>query len=248
MATPKMSNNILALAQEMGAKLKALSSSLGLKLSKTEADAAYLAKTGKAVSASVSDKATADGDGNVISSTYATKDAGVYYIEGTGDTAGIWLGSHSGITAYYDGLMIAYKPSIAGATGLTLNINNLGAVSVVRNATSAITTHYAANSVVFLVYTTDGSTAYWKVSDYDSDTKTRSSNKTGTKMYIIGASTQSTSGQTTYSNSNCYIGTDNKLYSGGKKVTTDNELGTLASKSTVGKTELASEIKLGRLV
>ena len=34
-------------------------------------------------------------------------------------------------------------------------------------------------------------------------------------MYIIGATTQSTSGQTTYSNSNCYIGTDNRLYSGG---------------------------------
>ena len=149
----------------------------------------------------------------------ANKSAGVFYIEGTGDTAGVWLGAHSDITEYYPGLMIAYKPSIAGATGLTLNINNLGAVAVVRNTTSAVTTHYGVDSILMLVYTVDGDgTAYWKIADYDSDTKTRSSNKTGSKMYIIGATTQSTSGQTTYSNSNCYIGTDNSLYSKGKKV------------------------------
>ena len=151
--------------------------------------------------------------------TKAKKSAGVFYIEGTGDTAGVWLGSHGDITEYYPGLMIAYKPSIAGASDLTLNINGLGAVSVIRNVNSAVTTHYGVESVIFLVYTIDASgTAYWKVADYDSDTKTRSSNKTGSKMYIIGATSQSTSGQTTYSNSNCYIGTDNCLYSGGKKV------------------------------
>ena len=50
--------------------------------------------------------------------------------------------------------------------------------------------------------------------------KTPSSNKTGTKMFILGATAQSTSGQTPYSNSNCYIGTDNCLYSGGEKVST----------------------------
>ena len=151
----------------------------------------------------------------------ANKAAGIFYIEGTGDTAGTWLGTHSDITEYYAGLMIAYKVNIAGASGLTLNINSLGAVSVVRNTTSAVTTHYGVGSVVFLVYTVDSDgTAYWKVSDYDSDTKTRSSNKTGTKMYLIGAASQSTSGQTTYSNKNCYIGTDNCLYSGGAKVST----------------------------
>lgn len=50
--------------------------------------------------------------------------------------------------------------------------------------------------------------------------KALSSNKTGTKMFIIGVASQSTSGETTYSNSNCYIGTDNCLYSGGEKVST----------------------------
>lgn len=149
----------------------------------------------------------------------APKENGVFFIEGTGSTAGKWLGSHDGITEYYDGLMIAYKVGIAGASGLTLNINNLGAVSVVRNVSTAVTTHYGVNSIVFLTYTVDSSgTAYWKTSDYDSDTKTRSSNKADSKMFIIGATAQSTSGQTTYSNSKCYIGSDNCLYSNGEKV------------------------------
>ena len=171
----------------------------------------------------------------------AKKQAGVFYIEGTGDTAGTWLGSHDDITSYYAGLMIAYKPCIAGASGLTLNINDLGAVSVVRNATSALTTHYSVNSIVFLTYTVDSDgTAYWKVSDYDSDTKTRSSNKTGSKMYIIGATTQSTSGQTTYSNKNCYIGTDNCLYSNGAKVATSAEV--TAVSDLVGETAVSTQI------
>lgn len=158
----------------------------------------------------------------------AAKNAGVFYIEGTGTTAGTWLGTHTGISEYYPGLMIAYKPNVAGASELTLNINNFGAVSVVRNVSSAVTTHYGVDSVIFLVYTVDSSgTAYWKIADYDSDTKTRSSNKASTKMYLIGATAQSTSGQTTYSNSKCYIGTNNRLYSDGVVVPNIDEITTL---------------------
>lgn len=150
------------------------------------------------------------------------KTQAIYYIVGNSTTAGTWTGTHSDITEYYDGLTIAYKVNVAGASGLTLNINNLGAVSVIRNSTTAVTTHYGVDSIIILVYSVDSSgTAYWKVADYDSDTRTRSSNKASTKMYIIGATSQSTSGQTTYSNSKVYIGTDNCLYSNGKKVTVD---------------------------
>ena len=148
----------------------------------------------------------------------ANKSSGVFYIEGNSTTAGTWTGTCSDVTEYYDGLTIVYKISIAGASGgTTLNINGLGAKNVRRN-TSNLTTHYGVNSLVMLTYTTIDGVGYWQCADYDSDTKTRSSNKTDTKMYLIGASSQSTSGQTTYSNSNCYIGTDNCLYSGGKKV------------------------------
>lgn len=59
---------------------------------------------------------------------------------------------------------------------------------------------------------------------YDSgndDTKntTGSGNKTATKMFLVAATEQSTN-PVTYSNSNCYIGIDNCLYSGGSKVLT----------------------------
>lgn len=51
------------------------------------------------------------------------------------------------------------------------------------------------------------------------DTKNTSgtTNKTGTKLYLVGATSQAANPQT-YSNSNTYIGTDNELYSNNKKV------------------------------
>lgn len=97
-----------------------------------------------------------------------TGGAGIIYIEGTGTTAGTWLGTHDKITSYYKGLTIAYKIPIAGASTTTLNINNLGAITVKRN-TSNLTTHIPVNSVIVLVY--DGTNFMW--SDYDStDTST----------------------------------------------------------------------------
>ena len=55
--------------------------------------------------------------------------------------------------------------------------------------------------------------------DTNTDTKNTAgtTNKTGTKMFLAGATSQAAN-PVTYSNSNCYIGTDNELYSGGKKV------------------------------
>ena len=50
----------------------------------------------------------------------------VPYIVGTGSTAGTWLGALDDLTAYYDGLLILYKPSVAGASTTTLNINSIG--------------------------------------------------------------------------------------------------------------------------
>lgn len=173
----------------------------------------------------------------------AAKETGVYFIQGGGATdttnkVATWTGTHDDIAGYYEGLMIAYKVGTAGSTTTTLNINGLGAVNVVRNATTGVSTAYVVDSIVFLTYTTDSSgTSYWKVADYDSNTKTStaSSNKTGTKMYIVGATSQSSSGVTTYSNTNCYIGTDNKLYSDGKVVATLEEVTTLVGDVNVGE-------------
>ena len=142
--------------------------------------------------------------------------SGVYYIEGNSTTAGAWTGSCTSIEKYEAGLMIAYKTNVAGISrGTTLQINRLGAVPVVRNATTAVTTTYAAGSILFLVYTVDSDgTAYWKMADYDDNTKTttNTTNKTGAKLFLAGGTTQGSS-VTTYSNKYCYVGKDNSLYS-----------------------------------
>ncbi len=153
----------------------------------------------------------------------ADKSHGIHYIEGTGSTAGTWLGTHEDITEYFAGLTLAYKIGVAGASTTKLNINNLGAVTVVKNATTAISTNFVVGSILFLVYTVDSDgTAYWKAHDYDSNTKTTTgtSNKVSTKLFLTGATSQTSSGTTTYSNKNVYIGTDNCLYSNGAKVAT----------------------------
>ena len=88
---------------------------------------------------------------------------GVFYIEGTGTTAGKWLGTHDDIKELYKGLTIAYKIPIAGASPTTLNINNLGEVTCYYNSSSYLTTHYGVGSVILLIY--DGT--YFRISDYD---------------------------------------------------------------------------------
>ena len=144
---------------------------------------------------------------------------GIYYIEGTGSTAGTWLGNHNGITEYYNGLVLAYKIPIAGdSDGTTLNINNLGAITVRKNNNSAISTSFPVNSVIFLVYTTDGGIAYWKAHDYDSNTRYTVGDyqQNGVRLYLVGSKSTNTATSTSYANSytnaNIYIGTDNKLY------------------------------------
>lgn len=95
------------------------------------------------------------------------------FIVGTGSTAGTWLGSLTGLTAYTDGLLILYKPSVAGASTTTLNINSLGAKTVYRNSTTKLTTHHPANQPILLVYSEDQNSGCWMLLDEytgDSDT------------------------------------------------------------------------------
>ena len=119
--------------------------------------------------ASNATKATQDGNGNVIVDTYAKKTNGIYYVVGTGTTDGTWLGSSDDITEYYDGLTIAYKLNIAGASTTTLNINGLGAKTVYLRGTTKLTTQYAVDTVIIAVYTTVDGTGRWYVNDYDAN-------------------------------------------------------------------------------
>lgn len=61
------------------------------------------------------------------------------------------------------------------------------------------------------------------INSTNTTTTTGTTSKTETKMYLVGATGQAAS-TVTYSNANCYIGTDNCLYSGGTKVATTADL------------------------
>lgn len=95
------------------------------------------------------------------------------YIVGTGTTAGTWLGTLEGLTAYYDGLLILYKPSVAGASTTTLNLNSLGAKTCYVNSTKKLTTHFPANQPIFLVYSESQNSGCWMcLDDYWTDSNT----------------------------------------------------------------------------
>lgn len=71
------------------------------------------------------------------------------------------------------------------------------------------------------VLKSNGTTVYWAAdNNSDSDSKTSSSNTTS-KIYLVGPTSQSSSGQTTYSNSSCYA-SGGYLYSNGVKVDMSN--------------------------
>lgn len=104
-----------------------------------------------------------------IKAVFAKKEHGTYYVVGnTSGTDGTWTGSNSDITSLYNGLTVAYKIGIKGASTTTLNINGLGAKTVKRNDGN-LTTHIPVNSVVILVY--DGT--YWRWADYDNNSQVR---------------------------------------------------------------------------
>jgi len=73
------------------------------------------------------------------------------------------------------------------------------------------------------VLKSNGTTVYWGTdnSGSGSDKKTSSSYKSNTELKLVGAITPSTEGVETFTNPNCYIGTDNCIYSNGKKVATE---------------------------
>ena len=78
----------------------------------------------------------------------------------------IWGGTNSEVTELYVGLKIAYKvPSYGGKSATQINLNGLGAKTVLRNSGN-ITTHLGINSIAFLVF--DGT--YWRWADNDSNT------------------------------------------------------------------------------
>ncbi len=106
--------------------------------------------------------------GNILNPVYfssgipvASKGNSIPFIVGTGSTAGTWLGALDGLTEYYDGLAILYKPSVAGASTTTLNLNSLGAKTCYANNTSKLTTHFPVNQPILLVYSASQNSGCW---------------------------------------------------------------------------------------
>lgn len=121
---------------------------------------------------------------------------------------------------------------------LTLNVNGTGAknIAFTRNGTFGTLTYNNAGAFynnLTHIFTYNGT--YWVCLSYNADNNTINSagatNKAGTKLFLVGATAQN-NGIRSYSNANCYVGTDNKLYSGGKLVATNEDLQALIERVT----------------
>lgn len=130
--------------------------------------------------------------------------AGIYFVKdtaGASTTAGTWKAQCSDITEYYDGLTIALQVPIAGASTTTLNINDLGGKTVYRYSTTKVTTQYAVDTVIILVYSATKNA--WYTTDYDSNTYVTQAYSTSNANYPIlltktsGITSTSSRGSTT---------------------------------------------------
>ena len=117
------------------------------------------------------------------------------------------------------GARVAVKFTVTNtASSPTLNVSGTGAKAIMYRGSAISAGYLAANRVYDFIY--DG-TDWELIGDIDTNTanSTGTTNKTGTKLFLAGATSQAAS-PTTYSNSGVYIGTDNCLYSNGEKVMT----------------------------
>lgn len=73
----------------------------------------------------------------------------------------------------------------------------------------------------------------WENTDTDTKNTAGTNNLASTKLYLVGATEQSAN-PVTYSNANCYVGTDNCLYSDGSKVFTESLGAYKLSTKTIG--------------
>ena len=91
-----------------------------------------------------------------------------YFVVGSSsDTAGMWTGTVDGLTEYYNGLTLLYVPLVAGASnGDTLNLNNLGSITIYWTNTSVMTTQFSAGTPIIMTYY-DG---YFRRADYNANT------------------------------------------------------------------------------
>lgn len=93
---------------------------------------------------------------------YATQVKNAFFVEGTDDGIGKWLGEIEDLASYYDDLTIFYRPSTAkGDEVTTLELNNLGPKLVFLNRTTKVNL-YSKNEPILLRYTTEREGGCWQ--------------------------------------------------------------------------------------
>lgn len=163
-----------------------------------------------------------------------------FVVQDSTSSTSAWTATSPDITEYFDGLTIALKVVKGREYPLTttLDINGLGAIRISKGNKPA-SFFPATNTVLLLTYCTFGTSSYWCLVDFedpDADSKntTGSANRPNAKQFLIGAITQSSTGTVTTSNVNCFIGTDNCLYSGGVKVMVEEDVTALINAAMDG--------------
>lgn len=144
--------------------------------------------------------------------TYDLKDGirGVEFIVGTQTAAtGSWTGK-TNRAALFDGMQIKYFLPYAGSGNATLNLtlsggSTTGAKPIYRWGTTSATTHFKANSVVDLTYSTKAvGTGTWYVSSQYDDGNTYDRN------YLTAATVKC--GSTAIASGNIIVGDSTGLY------------------------------------
>lgn len=118
------------------------------------------------------------------------------------------------------------EATFASVNGYTLGAataDTLGFVKVGAVRTSAITTNSATSTSgrYYKVEMDSNNVLFVNIPWTNTTTTAGSYNKLATKLFLVGTTSQSSSGLTTYSNSNVYIGTDNALYANAGLVIND---------------------------
>lgn len=109
------------------------------------------------------------------------------------------------------------------ASSATLNVNSTGAKAIYYRGSAIATSKIIANGTYEFIY---NGTQWDLVGDLDTNTNTTTttgSSNTSNKIYLVGATSQTTS-SVTYSHDTVYVGTDGCLYSDNTKVATISDL------------------------
>ena len=190
--TSSYSNNTVTLNASIPSNVSDLTNDSGYITGITSSDVT----TALGYTPSSTDTTYSAGNGIDITNTIIKNTQGIEYIVGTQITStAAWTGNSTDETLYI-GKIIAYYLPFAGtstAATLTLTMKNgatTEAIRLLRVGSNTITTQFAANNVIILIY--DGT--YWRVSAYyDSDTNT-----VPTGYCATGASTAAKSATCTY--------------------------------------------------